>query len=112
MDNQIEEILKNEELAVAVCEAATPEAIKSIMSEHGIEMDDEACAACFDKIKSVLNDDELSEDSLEEVSGGIFGLCAAATIAGWAIVGAVGGVVVAGCLLYAYALYKKSQKKK
>ncbi len=105
-EEKVKELSEDKEFLEKVCTIEDPEQIKALFLEKDVEMDDDAAKAFVEKVRS-MDGKELNEAELENVSGGVLGICAVSTIVGWACVGAAGGVVLGVCLVLAYYYYKK-----
>ena len=103
----MEKILANEELMVGLVEAKDPQELAALFAQHGIVLEDGlTIEEAFNMVKNQENG-ELSEDSLDDVSGGIalavaLGAAAAFTLGGAAL------IFIAG---YAYQKYQNYKKK-
>ena len=101
-------ILENKELMIGLVEAETPVQLAALFAQHGIVLEDGlTIEAAFDMVKAQENG-ELSEDSLDDVNGGI-----ALTVAlGAAAALTMGGAAISFISGYAYQKYKNYKKKK
>ena len=104
-EGKLNELADDKDFLEAVCTTKDPEALKNLFLKKEIELDDEAAKAFIEKVQNE-NTEELIEEELEDVSGGILGLCAAGTIAAYAILGGVGGAVLGGLAVKLYKLIK------
>ena len=86
----IEELAKSEEFMKSLSEAITPEDVKSVFAEYGFDMTLEETAAMIELAKAGA-ENELSEESLDAVSGGII-----VTLGGWLLFSA--GMYAAGTI--------------
>ena len=94
----MEETFQDQAFEEKVLNCESKAELKELFASKGIEMSDEEIKQMVDHVNSLLADgDELSEDSLDQVSGGI-GIAAAGAI--------LGGAYVAGRL---YARYAKGR---
>lgn len=94
----MEEAFQDQAFEEKVLNCESKAELKELFASKGIEMSDEEIKQMVDHVNSLLADgDELSEDSLDQVSGGI-GIAAAGAI--------LGGAYVAGRL---YARYAKGR---
>jgi len=67
------EALKDEQFVAAVGEAATETEFAAVLADKGIELTDDEAVAGFEAVKKGMSDDsEFDEESLEDVSGGLF----------------------------------------
>lgn len=87
---QMDEALEDQSFVDELARAADAAGIKASFQARGIEIDDAAAEAAFDKMSRVLGGEELSVEDLELVAGGCRGCVAFCTLAGAAL-GAVGG---------------------
>lgn len=76
----IEKLAENEAFVKELGAAHTPEEVKSVFAAYGVEMTKEEAAVIIDTAKT-NPDGELSEDSLDAVSGGIL----VSTLGGWLV---------------------------
>lgn len=86
--NSIDEALADEAFVEKLAKAESKEQFRTLfLNEKGIELEDEAAQAAFDKIENIKNGGELSAEDLEEVAGGSllgsFMQAGAATGASW-----------------------------
>ena len=108
-ENIINGLQNDKDFLEKVCTATDPELVKVLFLEKDVELDDAAARAFVEKVQSTESE-ELNEDDLENVSGGILGLCATGTIAACAICGVMGGVVLGAFLVAGYYYYKQYKK--
>lgn len=76
----IEKLAENEAFVKELGAAHTPEEVKAVFSRYGVEMTLEEAAAIIEAAKTGA-DGELSEDSLDAVSGGIL----VSTLGAWLV---------------------------
>ena len=116
VEERVQELFDNEELLDSVFKAETPEALIQLFAENGVVFEDVTKEEVFDAFQRARTD-ELSEDDLENVSGGVYLAIKAGAIY-FAVSGSVGaalcvagGVAVIGLAAYAgYRLIKKYTK--
>lgn len=94
----LELAMEDKEFEEKVANIESEAALKALFATKGIIMTDEEISAFCKKVRSMLNDngDEISEDALDDVSGG-------GAVAGLVF---VGGCYVAG-RIYGYVAKKK-----
>ena len=100
---KLEELFKNEDFVKELAPTSSAAEAQGVFAAHGLELTPEEvkaisqqCAGCIKKLEE--NDGELSEEDLEQISGGAFSgnpdnLIAGFT-AGGAIIGAMAGTFV------------------
>ena len=108
MEEKFEKILENKDLMIGLVECKTPEELAKLFEENSIGLEEGlSIEDAFDLLKKSA-DNELSEDALDEVSGGAIGLGLALTTAGLL-------VLSAGCISflcgYAYQAYKNYKNR-
>ncbi len=107
MNENLQKLLDNEELMKGIAEVETTEELAELFKKNNIELAEGLTMEdALRMVKEGQNNDELVEEDLEDVSGGIAFLVAA---------GAVGAFVLAGTVLtfiggYAYQKYKNSRR--
>ena len=69
---RIEELFDNEELLEKVFTAKTPDELWELFKENGVIFEDVTKEEVFDAFQKAKNTDELSEEELEDVSGGFW----------------------------------------
>lgn len=67
---KLDKLLTNEDFAAAAVKAASPEELKELFAQNGLETEDEMVQAMFDKLRRIEAGEELSEEDLELVAGG------------------------------------------
>ena len=72
VQQRIEELFNNEELINKFAEVKTPDELVSLFNENGVEFTDVSKEQLFDAFQKAKETDELSEDDLENVSGGFW----------------------------------------
>lgn len=89
MNEQMKKLMENEELLKGIVEAQNPDQLKKVFEENGIAL---ANGLTIDEAFHIVKtqDDELSAENLDEVSGGILlstalGAAGALTLAGGAL---------------------------
>ena len=88
MINQVEQLFTETDLASKLAGAEDEKSFNAILLQNGIVLSEEDLGIVYNKINAMKNGEELSEDSLETVSGGSI-LLAAAAIASGIIAGAI-----------------------
>ena len=111
--NEMEKLLQNEELLVGMVETETPEELAKLFAEHNIQLEEGLTIEQAFQMIQENKKDELSEEALQDVNGGI-GLLAGITAAGALVLSAGVLIFISG---YAYEMYlkdllKKKKKKK
>lgn len=107
----INDLYANEELLAGLVEAESPAELAEVFAKNNIELEEGlTIEEAFKLVKEQENAkaDELNEEDLEDVAGGI-ALTVALGAAGAFI---AGGAVIIGISGYAYTKYKMSKKKK
>lgn len=94
MKEKIEALAKDEAFAAKVKACETVEALAALYNAEGIAVEAADLAKAMEAMENGNQDDELNEDSLDNVSGG----CGGAFLA-WAIIYSV--VVITGSVQYA-----------
>lgn len=86
-NKKIEEIFKNEEKVKYLCSLNTPEEAQKAFAEEGVDLTLDELNELRDAIiRAIDNKGELSEDDLEQASGG-FIIAGLWTLATWAVTG-------------------------
>lgn len=68
---ELVEILENEQFQKEVVNVSTPEEMQQLIAVHGMELSvDEVMELCGQIVKT-MNGDEISEDELDNVAGGV-----------------------------------------
>lgn len=80
------EILQNDSVALEISNASSIDEVLSILKTHGLDISAEDLKGITLPLKTALEEDELAEDSLAYVAGGVNW---------WKVVKAVAGVVSA-----------------
>lgn len=70
MKEKIDALAKDDEFIARVKTCETAEAVAALYGEEGIEVDAEELKAALEAMKNSKQGDELTEDSLENVTGG------------------------------------------
>lgn len=68
---KLEKVFKDEAMAAKLKEAADIDAIKAVLAEAGVELTEEELAEVVRVAAESAGSGELSEDQMDEVSGGI-----------------------------------------
>lgn len=68
--DKLDAILNDEEFAEAARNAESKEQLQKLFAERGLETEDEMVQAMFDKLVSIRNGEELTEEDLALVAGG------------------------------------------
>ena len=100
MNENMEKLMANEELLKGLVECTTPDELMKVLKDNSVELEKGLTPEKAFKAVKQYQTDELDEEALENVSGGI-----ALGVA----LGAVGAFVVAGgalCFLGGYAYQK------
>lgn len=105
---EMEKIMQNEELMIGLVEAETPAQLAELFAAHNITLaEDLTIEKAFELVKAQENA-ELSENDLDDVSGGIaFGLAVSS-----AVLLAVAATELCFFAGYAYQTYQNAKKKK
>lgn len=114
VNERLEELLNNDEVLEKMLFAESPDALMKVFEENNIILENVTKEEAFDAFQKARNG-ELSEDDLEDVSGGVyfalkagaFYLAVSGSVAGALCV--VGGVAIIG--LAAYAGYRYIKKR-
>lgn len=101
-------ILENKQLMENLVEVETPEELTALFAQHSIELEEGLTAEEAFRLLKEQGSDELDENELENVNGGI-GLGVALGAAGALVLGAAAIIFIGG---YAYQKYQNSKKKK
>ena len=117
IQKRIDELFDNGELLEQIFTAKTPDELWQLFEANGVAFEDVTKEEVFDAFQKAKNTDELSEEDLENVSGGLFWVklvVKGITVSvGGASAGAVlltvGGLAVIG--LATYAAYRYIKKK-
>lgn len=122
MENKVErlnELYQDPQMAAKLNAAADEEELRKLLAENGVELTAEEMHAVMlelaDAVEEAMNKEELNEDDLQQVSGGLsitsawFTLKATGAVATAFGVGAAVGVGIGLVALgiYAYGKYKK-----
>lgn len=102
----LNEMQENEEYALRVAQAKTPEALAALFDEININISLEESAEYLAQAQAQLDSGELNEEMLEAVNGG-FGLLYLAKCAAF---GGAAGVVLGLVAVGLYYAYRKSQR--
>ncbi len=97
------QLMEDKEFVVKMLSQKTEEDVQKLFLENNVEMtldEVDELGATLDKAFEKLNNDELDEESLENVSGGFLGITLAAGVTWWAVGKAVIGVGAAGLAIY------------
>lgn len=103
------EIFGNEQFKVAVANVVTPEDMQKLIAEHGLDLTvDEVIDLCG-QIANAMNSDEIGEEELDNVAGGVVILGVTFTVAQlvWLGIGSAGAAA-----LGIWNGYNKTRKKK
>ena len=72
MSNKVMEIFGNEQFKAAVANVTTPEDMQKLIAEYGLELTvDEVIELCGQIVKAMNSGDEIGEDELDNVAGGV-----------------------------------------
>lgn len=113
VDERVQELLNNDEVLGKMLYAESPDELMQVFAENNIVLEQVTKEEAFDAFQRAKNG-ELSEEELDNVSGGVyfalkagaFYLAVSGSVAGALCV--VGGVAVIGLATYAgYRLIKK-----
>ena len=108
MDERVKKLLENEDLMIALVECDSPEKLAKIFEVNSISLEEGLSIEDAYELLKKQADNELSEEALDEVSGGI-ALGLAITTAGLFVASA--GFVIFLCG-YAYQTYRNYKKKR
>lgn len=110
MNEMLQKCLDNEEFITGLVEVKTPEELQELFDKNKLVLEEGlSIEEAFTLLKEQENA-EISEEELENVSGGI-GFVLAATSAGLLIVGAGMLCFLGGYAYQTYQNYKKKKKK-
>ena len=72
MTNKLMEIFGNEQFKAAVANVTTPEEMQKLIAEYGMELTvDDVIELCGQIVQAMNRGDEISEDELDNVAGGV-----------------------------------------